>query len=379
MSIITKGSYIRRIGFDFLLSLVSVGIALAICSLYGEGLVKYTEDANKLSYLSRYYSIKGVHNSAAFVRNNMMVISCHEKTDEDSLVRKRIGDVIAKASMFSPKVIGLDIRFKGKHDKAGDSYLERIVSDNKDKVVFSRFFDGDADKGSYFDSTVPELKYGYGNVGDFYNNASSKEPSFAEAVLLKAGMMDRAFKDTHGILDFASLGQIQYNTAETFLEMTDEQSRRKVEGKIVLIGDVEDEKDLVYLPFRINGQDWLPGIFYHVYCINSMREGGPHFKEGRGINIILSLGLTFIYLLVSGLFSTYIKKQRTNKKTKLYWILMVVKPVVMSVFWMAIPLFLIGVITSYFRIAPNLVLAMLSVSIILFFDNFINELKDSSV
>lgn len=376
MKPLKKGTLLWNIAFDLLLASVCVAFAGLLCLLYGEGLVKYTDDANKLTYLSRYYNMENTRNSGAFIQDNLVVISCHEENDRDSLVRERIARVIDKASSFSPAVIGLDIRFKGRHNVEEDDFLEEVVSRNRDRLVLARFLE-DEENRSFFDTDENNLQFGYTNIGDFYFNPSNKEPSFAEVILSEAGMLDSSFIPEHKILDFSSLGALESYDADTFLNLSAEDTEIAVYDKIVLIGDMEDEKDIVQLPFRVNGKDWMPGMEYHVYCINSMRKDGPNFRNSILANLIFSIVLTFVYSLIVGALTTYVNTRKDSVDKRKYRVLVFLKPIVLSIIWALIPFLMIRFVPLWMRLAPNLVLAMISVSLILFFENFINEIKEN--
>ncbi|MBQ7273312.1 MAG: CHASE2 domain-containing protein [Bacteroidales bacterium] len=320
--------------------------------------------------------MENTRNSGAFIQDNLVVISCHEENDRDSLVRERIARVIDKASSFSPAVIGLDIRFKGRHNVEEDDFLEEVVSRNRDRLVLARFLE-DEENRSFFDTDENNLQFGYTNIGDFYFNPSNKEPSFAEVILSEAGMLDSSFIPEHKILDFSSLGALESYDADTFLNLSAEDTEIAVYDKIVLIGDMEDEKDIVQLPFRVNGKDWMPGMEYHVYCINSMRKDGPNFRNSILANLIFSIVLTFVYSLIVGALTTYVNTRKDSVDKRKYRVLVFLKPIVLSIIWALIPFLMIRFVPLWMRLAPNLVLAMISVSLILFFENFINEIKEN--
>lgn len=368
-----KSPFIRSFFMDLIISAASVAVALILCLCFGEGLVKYTEDANKLSYLTRYYNFANKETTGSYTVEDIAVISCHEKNASDSLIRKEIAEVIKRVGKFSPRAIGLDIRFRSKHSAKEDTSLVNAILENREKLVLARSW-YEKEERSFFDIDSEGFYYGYTNLGDYYNHASSKAPSFAENILSRADMLDVSFLQGHRIIDFSNIG-IEQMTGESFLSLSDARVKQFVGNKIVLIGDRNDEKDILQTPFLINGREWMPGLDYHVYCINSMRKGGPQFRENGIFNVILCVILTFVYALISSSFSSLIRSKKDS--VHVYRLLLALKPIVMATLWAAIPFLLMFIFTVWLRIAPNLVLAMLSVSMILFFENYINELKES--
>ena len=368
-----KSPFIRSFFMDLIISAASVAVALILCLCFGEGLVKYTEDANKLSYLTRYYNFANKETTGSYTVEDIAVISCHEKNASDSLIRKEIAEVIKRVGKFSPRVIGLDIRFRSKHSAKEDTSLVNAILENREKLVLARSW-YEKEERSFFDIDSEGFYYGYTNLGDYYNHASSKAPSFAENILSRADMLDVSFLQGHRIIDFSNIG-IEQMTGESFLSLSDARVKQFVGNKIVLIGDRNDEKDILQTPFLINGREWMSGLDYHVYCINSMRKGGPQFRENGIFNVILCVILTFAYALISSSFSSLIRSKKDS--VHVYRLLLALKPIVMATLWAAIPFLLMFIFTVWLRIAPNLVLAMLSVSMILFFENYINELKES--
>ena len=70
-----KGLILRSVLFDFLVAVASVAIAFVLCMVFGEGLVKYTADANKLSYLSRYYNMANKAQTGSELVDGITVIT----------------------------------------------------------------------------------------------------------------------------------------------------------------------------------------------------------------------------------------------------------------------------------------------------------------
>lgn len=375
-----KWTLTRRFLFDAGLSAVSVAVAAVLCLALGESIGVFADNTSRLSYLSRYYNRENRETHSGAAAERLCVINCHEANPDDSLARRRIAQVLDRLSSLDPAVVGLDIRFKGRQRAADDALLETAILRSKENLVVSRSV-YDEEKRSFFDTDSAGLLAGYANIGDFYMLPSGRPESFSEKVLSKAGLLDESFREEERILDFSNV-QFEYINAQSFLNYSDTLARRKTDGKIVLIGDKDDEKDIISTPFLINGREWIPGVFYHAYCINSMRKGGPSFSQSWWLSLLICLLLCFVYTAVAGLLSNVMKQYHgsADKSGKRKYVLvLILKPVLLFALWVNIPYILMSCVTYPFRFVPNLTLAMVSVALISFFENLINHIKEKYV
>lgn len=361
---------------------VSAGSVLIAAFLYfglGEWLARHQAEADKLSYIGRYYNLHN-RSESGFEAENIRLINFYETSPDDSLIRYNIAAVIERLGELNPLVIGLDIRFKGHQNPRIDQYLEDVILRNRNKIVVSRFYTEEQVMRSFFDTDDAHLTFGYTNVGDFYSHPSSVDNAFSERILSEAGLLNQEFKAKKRILDFSNLG-VEYINYASFLEESAQAAARDIDGKIVILADIYDEKDVLNIPFMVRNQNWMPGAIYHIYCMNSMQKGGPFFKGNLWLSVLLCLLLSFLYSLFAGWLSSLTKKIRKDPtRSRAVIGILMAKPVILAIVWWMIPYLLMFVVTDWFRIVPNLTVAMLSVSmILLFFENLIDELKERMI
>ena len=116
-----------------------MGFSALLCWAWGEHLVKYSSDANQLTYLGRYYNWVNRHTTGNNQVDNICVVDFHEASPDDSLVRYRIACAIERICDFDPLVVALDIRFKGRRNAWEDDYLEDVILRNRNRLVITRY------------------------------------------------------------------------------------------------------------------------------------------------------------------------------------------------------------------------------------------------
>ncbi len=370
MALLQKGSFSRRVVIELAIAGICVLISWVTCRLLGPGLVKFTENADKLYYLRHYYDQHNRDNWYGKRIPEVFFINCHNDDPSDSLVRETIANVIERVMMMNPRQVGIDIRFKGHYNIGEDRLLEEILHKHKDKIVIARSQNGDKQNRSFFDSDSSNFKYGYTNIGDFYTTVSYVEPSFSEILLSESDLLNQNFKKNKGIIDFSLLNPQPMDLC-VFLTEDIDALRPLVSDKIIILGDADDEKDQIFVPFLVNGEERMPGVYYHLYCINSMKKNGHYFYENEWLSVLLCFILTIFYSIIAMLLSLIIKSFR---RKSLYLAGLFIKPIIMFWVWFKVPIVLM-LFTTWFGFVPNLTLALLSVAGITFLDNFFEELK----
>ena len=164
MGMIKKESFWRKIFIEIAISLFCVLLSWGACAVVGRFIEQYTDDANKMSYIIRYYNWINRSGHDGNSVEDIILINFHEDDPQDSLMRKNIARALERIAGFEPRTIALDIRFNGKHNAQEDSLLERVVLDNKDRIVIARSIFYDKENRSFFDTDSSFLMYGYTNV-----------------------------------------------------------------------------------------------------------------------------------------------------------------------------------------------------------------------
>lgn len=369
-----KYSLIWRIAIEILISLSCVLLSWIGCRCLGPGLVKFTENADKMYYLRHYYDKHNRAQHHGMPIEEVFLVNCNEEGNSDSLVRLRIAYALEKIMAMNPKIVALDIRFKGLHDKTEDDYLKETVYNNKDRIIVARSITGEKKNRSFFDTDDANLKFGYTNIGDFYQTISSYSPSFSEVVLSEAGLINHEFYVKHGILDFSLLNPRPVDL-NVVLSADDDIIHDFVENKIVIFGDVEDDKDQIYLPFLANGKEKMPGVYYHIYCMNSLKKNGHFYYENQWGSFIVCFILTILYSIIAMGLTLIVNRTKDNR---MYLVALFIKPVLLFWMWFKVPMVLM-LFTHWFGFVPDLTLALLSVAGITFLDNFFGEVKQRTL
>lgn len=235
----------------------------------------------------------------------------------DNCNREELTRIIDALDAMHPDAIGVDINFQyPTHD---DSYmlsvfdechnlvLPLIVSYDEENDLFVK----DECANSFLTEWLDEDKFSvvnlerystWGPVRSFrptYSTDCGKIPSFAmrlatladkEAAdaFVERGNESEYINFTSRIVEviasddiFAEDGTINANIAE------------KVKGRVVIVGDINNSKDLFPAPH----EDKMSGVMLHAFCVNTILEGCYIDSFPRWLNILLSVVICYLFML----------------------------------------------------------------------------------
>ncbi|MCK8621052.1 CHASE2 domain-containing protein [Prevotella sp. E13-27] len=348
---------------SLIISFLAFGITCVLYFCLGNYLSYLGIDKSNLSYLKEYYKTRNTSYKQPPTSNDIYIIEVYENSSHDS-VAKLVDAVCA----HTPAVVGIDIRFTDNFN-ASDDTLRAAIKRNADLIVLAQVLDDDGN----VDSNLFEndsLHFGIANSYDVLQFPDSTYHHFAYEVSKK--YKQRLFLNYDDFLINYSTTDYDGTDMDSYLNSTPQVQDAKTKGKIVLIGgDVEGMYDRHQMPFNIDRGNLLPGIYCHAYAINSLINPNLAMKrlsiESKG-NILLYWFLcftySFLYVCLTDKKCKYVKKYNS--------VFNIIRPLLLL---MVVPILLLACffLTLYCNIVPNVVPFLISVFIIITFNDFLAQ------
>lgn len=231
--------------------------------------------------------------------------------DIDRADRYQIADLIAVVNMCAPKVIGVDVNFEDARED--DSMLLEAISSSPDIVLPVGLKPSEKEPSGFTISDKPFFYDSLGNVGygavnlpgkyaissirefpvSFKMEDGSEQLSFVSMLAQKAAPEAysklRARKSELEAIDYASL-EFPVMTMEEVYERPE-----ALEGKIVLIGAVNDASDMHSTPVTRS----MAGLTIHAYSLATVLSGKYYRQLPGFVDDIIAFVLCYIIVLVT--------------------------------------------------------------------------------
>lgn len=369
-----------------IVTVLAVSVSSLIYCVLGDKLSYIGIDNTNLSYLQEYY--KSINSASLngsthgdYTADNIYILDIDENITRDSLA-----SIIEDVMDYEPKVVGIDILFRKNNDK-GDTIFKNTIYKHANSIVIAQIIEYDRKekkiKPNLFDDDVKSLNIGIANSYDFekYNPESDCDTVGGEKYIHFAYKISKMFNPNLNInFDRFIINYSTYNFFNTdvwnFYHDSKDSTALRIKGKIVLIGNSESLFDIHPMPFIINGDSYLSGIYRHAYAINSLISNDvamTRISIETGWNILIYLVMSFfysiLYVLLTDKTNIIVNKHKTTVK--------IIRPVLLLI---VVPLLLLicYLLTTYFRIIPNVVLFLITVFIINTFNDFLELNINSS-
>lgn len=253
-------------------------------------------------YLKRYYDyVNDVPGSTAQFppELDIVLIDAH---DESIGGREGMARLLNYLAAQNPKAVGLDILYPNTNESTSyeDSVLMKAVREYPagKLVVACRRRDRDSLEHSFF--TKPsKLDYGTVNAQSFYGFSPTDTYKDGEVEKMVVALAKKATSenDRYEMKE----GELVNYTNRSFQVVSSWQDIESthVEGRIVLIGDLREEKDLVDLPFRIEGKYVGSGLMVNAYQLSNLIHPQIRLKAiPKGWSWVLCFFLLLAYVFI---------------------------------------------------------------------------------
>lgn len=229
----------------------------------------------------------------------------------DSCDRDGVLDVIEAVDKLEPKAIGVDVYFSV---RGGDT--ARLINTlmNTKNLVRAVKIERDSDKIhyqqpklSFFDETKGTAHYGYINLNidcmwnvirAFRPCVYTIEGKMIPSMALELAMIADSTKAMKA-LERDSLPQIidfTGNCIKVFspYELKDETNAARIKDNVVLIGALNDNKDIYLTPL----ESPTPGVMVHAYILHTILDESYIETRPESVNWLIAIGIGLLLVLV---------------------------------------------------------------------------------
>lgn len=242
--------------------------------------------------------------------------------------RSEIARVIEEIEECHPAVIGMDCTFKNtSSDTLGDNAIKRIAERYKNIVFSYELQEEQSDDigytrsiHSFFTEEIP-VHEGAVNMqrDNLYNGIKrtlklgwllneQKVPSFVgEVYNYYIGKKEVTPEDNDVKINFAPTNFTVINSSEILLK------KEKIEGRLVFISSMTDERDMHYTPL---GK--MSGVMLNAYAIQTLFEKKQIIEPPMWLQVFLSVLLVTLTNLLQ---LTYLKWTSKNKSPMVYHVM----------------------------------------------------------
>lgn len=223
----------------------------------------------------------------------IVIIDAH-----DSSIGSRSGmaDVLNRLSDLQPAVVGMDILYPNTHESTEeeDRALSEAAARLGDRLVMAARMHGKDSLEHSFFTLSRGLTYATVNAQSFFGFTPTDSLS-GKAVDKLVFALAKRYTETvpdQPIINYESL---------SFRRITepDQISSSLIDGKIVLIGDCQDSKDEVDLPFLVEGRTTLSGVKVNAYQLASLVQPSRALTK---LPFVFSFAICFILVFAYGFF-----------------------------------------------------------------------------
>lgn len=354
---------------------ISCALAFLVLRIFGVGTVSVFSGFDENFYLQNYYN---VHNSNT--------ISIQESSDivvfdiSDFKTRPQVAEVIEHISKLNPAVIGLDVFMQENKDSKDESNnaILNAFSNLNCKIVSPCVFDENLQEWLYpfyrdsIDS--PNLLYASPVAFDLFEQYTLVDPRSSKETIAYAVAEEFARQKGTQVTDFDGMC-INYRNKEFFpVSSLEDLDSDLIEGKIVLIGDCGDYRDIRSIPFKIMSSKRLPGVINIGYTVNSLLSTDEYCDNGdysffrkiynkpfKKCSTVFNVILSFLLCLILSLFMMVLAQREVKgigRFRRICFILLTMISVILSELLIVVLCF--EFITSICLRIPDILLFMTS-------------------
>lgn len=349
-------------------------VALVLTGILNENLLEKYFHVSPYGYMSYYFNKKNTAASGKdatnFVpeANSRIVILSPENLAE--LSADSLATTIRTLASYNPRVIALDLLYVPSAHLDIPYLKDQIQSAINDcgcPVVFPSVISHDKDQSvAYQNSFFIDTPMCSASLPSYwkltrYDSISPDIERFPFVIAGKSGYMREELKDCK---DYGVCIP-DYRWKDFYvIDGLSGCNKENIEGQIVIVGDLQDYKDLKTLPFKIEGTDIIPGMKLMAYLVNSLispdssNDDNVIFRKSQSRSFLLSLLFLLIYAIITRGFSLLIEQR---KKPFSLWTsaFFVVGKLAVVLVWEICIYWICSIITSHCYIVFNLMLLML--------------------
>lgn len=346
---------------------------VVVCYAVGALLIS-TESFDPIQNIINNYNLSDFyfrfHTASDRNDGEVIIVDISDMDTEEDNTRSQIAALIEIIDQARPSVIGLDVFFSAaamtsKEDNDSLIHvLQRIqtplVAASKLKAVdeqhnrlISSFFMPLMTENSLIREGIVDFPRESKTIRTYrpvWYNEGDTLPSFAKQIADLAGI-PMADNDEQELIDFADMDQHKYrsDSAKYLLDLFSD--------RIVLIGAINDERDLFPIPVTLNTSRKCPGVEIHKQILLTAQSGWKPKKVAQWLDILISILVVWI---ISVLFLFWNNFNKGKYKIRIFWFSPVV---IILIFIIGHYLFWNGTYFSMIYILTGLVLVPTSIDL----------------
>ena len=287
-------------------TLLAIGIH-CFASLFNEEtlIAKLLNDAREEWYMNTFFSEK---NCKPAVEDNSDIVILDLKDSYCS--RDNIAEIIKKTASFKPRLICVDFNFRDSesYDRKQSDILKKTIEEYKDsvKLVFVAYKNNDDPIARSFFVDSLSVECGLSNFPSFYKYIPYIEDSLPRITTVVAKELGINIDSISNPLVINYSRKEFDNRAIEDHETVEENIRKTLYNKIVLIGQNDASDDIHTAPFIIKDGKEIPGIELIAYELSSLTNLSGEENEFRHpyeylpffYNILIYIIALLIYVVI---------------------------------------------------------------------------------
>ena len=360
-------------------------ISFILYSSLGVNLLEKYLHVSPYGYMAYYFNRKNApkNNPQPPKSNSNVIIFSPSGDNKDELSINNIAGTIESISSFNPRIIAVDILYEeGYEPEENDALKERIgsaINNCNCPVLFPSIIYRDADGSVVHNNSVfVETASCSAALPDFwslsrFDSIDEKIERFPFAIARLSGYMRDELKNVEDYDKFIpDFGWKDFDVVSSLSGC----ERANIEDQIVLIGDINDFKDVKLIPFRIEGTDKIPGIIVNAYLVNSFitpsDTNNVIYKRNWAVNMSVCLILLFLVASLTHILGRSIAENKDRSPIISYCIVLIRSAFVIiypfAAFWLCYML------TAHFHIVFNMTALLLPGMFVVAMDGFYSSL-----
>lgn len=273
-------------------TILSGAIGLLFYFTFGKVIFEmFVSSTNESDILTYYYSIENSSSERVGSDENIVLFDI---SGEKS--RLAIAQAIKKISDCTPQKIGIDVIFSqaSETDYSVDSMLEATIASLPNVVMASRIVKGN--DGQYgiehsFFTVNRQLKHGAANMDNLCTYTPKYGVNGTEITSFSA--------ETTGVIPTNKRIAVNFSNKQfTTVHISEDIVEEDFNGKIVLVGDLNDLRDTHDTGFPISGSRRISGTVLAAYAVSSLINDTWIVKIPNWMNIVMGILTTFLFTVL---------------------------------------------------------------------------------
>lgn len=317
------------------------------------------------SYLQGYYNWRNESDRVHYSDSGRTLVLVNTRKISGTSARSDIAEVIEKVCDAGAKVVGVDILFQENNDP-NSQRLRDVIFKYSDRLVLTCVHHDSEIVRSFFDFDNDSLQVGLANLPPMshYRPEYDTLPELFSYKIARLAFPDRKWDFEKFVVNYET-AEIMTIPSDWILSYSIEELKSYLEGKIVLLGDLNNDKDIHETSFKIGGATWSDGLILHALPILSLSY--PDYAMSRlywAWDLLLCFVLTFFFSILFAFVTLLSHFLGGEDKLFLYQVFLIAKPFLIALSGAGLLWGCYFLFTKSYHIVPNIVQYLIAFVII---------------